>query len=643
MMQSSLLHLQNGSDVRGVACEGVAGEPVTLTPAVCCRIGYAFATDMATKLGKDCSALRIAVGRDSRITGESLANAFMQGVRLAGALPLDCSLATTPAMFMALIYPETNCDASCMVTASHLPFNRNGLKFFTKEGGFEKSDVTSLLTAAAQVSDEIVSSLEHLSDAASLTAAHTSETDLAVSVDQSICHSTTSLSDKCPAFSTAYETPECFDLLSLYAEKLCHIIRKGVSDSSEATLSKSSSKSFTAGTDNLSMPDSVTADFQDKPLAGLHIVVDAGNGNGGFFATKVLEPLGADISGSQFLEPDGHFPNHIPNPENKEAMASICEATVKAGADLGLIFDTDVDRMSAVFANGQPVNRDACIALAAAILAPAHKGATIVTDSVTSDRLTRFLEDDLGLKHLCYKRGYKNVINKCKELNAEQIDCPLAMETSGHGCLKENYYLDDGAYLAVRFVIALAKAKAASSAESVSALTSSHSDTVTPLQPTVSVTDVQAIASGNIHKNLQGTLALDEPTSDHPAISSARRDPFAGLLSGFSREAADREVRFSISEKDFAAYGEKVLDAFRKQAMKKAYTLPHSYEGVRISFAQGSLAHDFGGGWLLLRASLHDPVMVLNMEGRTASDLETLTNTVRELLREFAELDISAL
>lgn len=60
-----------------------------------------------------------------------------------------------------------------------------------------------------------------------------------------------------------------------------------------------------------------------KPLLGSHIIVDAGNGAGGFFAEKVLAELGADISGSQFLDPDGNFPNHIPNPDNEEAMASL--------------------------------------------------------------------------------------------------------------------------------------------------------------------------------------------------------------------------------------------------------------------------------------------------------------------------------
>ena len=79
----------------------------------------------------------------------------------------------------------------------------------------------------------------------------------------------------------------------------------------------------------------------DQPLQGMHIIVDAGNGAGGFFAQNVLEPLGANTTGSQFLEPDGNFPNHIPNPENKEAMASICKAVVEHKADLGRIFDSD--------------------------------------------------------------------------------------------------------------------------------------------------------------------------------------------------------------------------------------------------------------------------------------------------------------
>lgn len=196
---------------------------------------------------------------------------------------------------------------------------------------------------------------------------------------------------------------------------------------------------------------------EDKPLKDYHIVVDAGNGAGGFYATDVLEPLGADISGSQFLEPDGMFPNHIPNPENAVAMQSISEAVKRNNADLGLIFDTDVDRAACVGKDGEEINRNRLIALASIIVSRDSSCATIVTDSVTSDGLHDFIENDLKCKHYRYKRGYKNVINKAIELCEQGIDSPLAIETSGHAALKENYFLDDGAYLVTKIVIELAK------------------------------------------------------------------------------------------------------------------------------------------------------------------------------------------
>ena len=100
----------------------------------------------------------------------------------------------------------------------------------------------------------------------------------------------------------------------------------------------------------------------NEPLNGFKIIVDAGNGAGGFFANNVLKKLGANIEGSQFLEPDGTFPNHIPNPENKEAMNSIRKAVLKNKADLGIIFDTDVDRAAIVSSNGEEINKSSLIA-----------------------------------------------------------------------------------------------------------------------------------------------------------------------------------------------------------------------------------------------------------------------------------------
>ena len=130
-------------------------------------------------------------------------------------------------------------------------------------------------------------------------------------------------------------------------------------------------------------------------LGGLKVCVDAGNGAGGFYAGGVLAPLGADVSSSQFLEPDGTFPNHAPNPEDEAAVESLRRRVLETGADLGIIFDTDVDRMAVVGHNGRDIARNGIVALAA-LLCPADENGcrgTIVTDSITSTQLAEFLKN----------------------------------------------------------------------------------------------------------------------------------------------------------------------------------------------------------------------------------------------------------
>ena len=138
-------------------------------------------------------------------------------------------------------------------------------------------------------------------------------------------------------------------------------------------------------------------------------------------------------------------------------MNSLAMQVLRTGADFGLIFDTDVDRSAAVDGRGREIARNGIVAMAAALVAREYPGTTVVTDSITSRQLTSFIEDGLGLKHMRFKRGYKNVINKAQELNRQGTDCQLAIETSGHAAFKENYFSDDGAYLATKIVIEAAK------------------------------------------------------------------------------------------------------------------------------------------------------------------------------------------
>lgn len=90
----------------------------------------------------------MALGRDSRLSGKKLLHACADGLLFDGAYIYECGLATTPAMFMACMFSQPDCDGAIMITASHLPFNRNGMKFFTKDGGLESFQIKELIELA---------------------------------------------------------------------------------------------------------------------------------------------------------------------------------------------------------------------------------------------------------------------------------------------------------------------------------------------------------------------------------------------------------------------------------------------------------------------------------------------------------------
>ena len=372
------MFLKSGTDIRGYASD-LSGKEIQLTDTAVDDIVCGFVVWYIEKFGKEANELKIALGHDSRITADRICSAVKGALVSSGVTVLDCGLASTPAMFMTTV--DLNTDAAIEITASHHPFDRNGIKIFLPSGGLEGNDVSEIL--------KIASNGTRIKPNA-----------------------------KGEVIPTHY--------MKDYAKRLRKLIIDGVKKG-------------------------------DYPLKGYKIVVDAGNGVGGFYASEVLKSLGADITGSRYLEPDGMFPNHIPNPEDKTAMQSICDAVKENNADLGIIFDTDVDRAGCVGSDGVEINRNRLIALASYIAVAGKKGQTIVTDSVTSAGLKSYIENTLSCKHYRYRRGYKNVIDKAIELCGEGTECPLAIETSGHAALKENYFLDDGAYLVTKIVIEVAK------------------------------------------------------------------------------------------------------------------------------------------------------------------------------------------
>ena len=111
------------------------------------------------------------------------------------------------------------------------------------------------------------------------------------------------------------------------------------------------------------------------------------------------------------------------------------------------------------------------------------------------------------------------------------------------------------------------------------------------------------------------------------------------LIEKLPRQFECREYRMNISGEDFKAYGQQVLEQFEQRARAAGYAVaPNSYEGVRLTFGSEQVQ-----GWVLLRLSLHDPLMPLNMEGNRPGDCDRLCAVVRTLLDGFDRLDQSKL
>ena len=201
---------------------------------------------------------------------------------------------------------------------------------------------------------------------------------------------------------------------------------------------------------------------------------------------------------------------------------------------------------------------------------------TIVTDSVTSIELKKFIEKRGG-KHHRFQRGYKNVINEAKKLNEQGIYTPLAIETSGHAAFIDNYFLDDGAYMAARLLIQLVKSK----------------------KNGVNFTDV---------------------------------------LNEIKEPVEEKELRFKIKEIDnFREIGNEILKDLKEYVLTVSnweLEIPN-YEGIRVNVDKEN--------WFLLRLSLHEPLLCLNIETTKKGKVEEILIKLKEFLSLKENIDISNL
>ncbi|MBI2614398.1 MAG: phosphomannomutase/phosphoglucomutase, partial [Gemmatimonadetes bacterium] len=344
-------------DVRGIVGE-------QLTPDFAHTLGRAFATAVRRRIG---NAPRIAVGRDNRPSGESLARGIREGIAAAGGSAIDVGQLPTPALYLA--ERQLGVDAGLQVTGSHNPPEFNGFKMVVGGEAFFGGDIQGLLRLIQR--DEL--------DAG----------EGATGADQTV--------------------------LDRYVRAI--VERNG-------------------------------------PIARpVKVVVDCGNGVASLVAERVLSGIGAEVV-PLYCESDGTFPNHHPDPTVLENLRDLQATVRRVGAELGIGFDGDGDRIGLVDETGRVVYGDHILLLLARdLVRRAGTGHPVIFDVKCSETLRTGLEQ-AGLRPVMWKTGHSLLKAKMKETHAL-----LAGEMSCHMFFADRYFgYDDAIYASVRLLELLARA-----------------------------------------------------------------------------------------------------------------------------------------------------------------------------------------
>ncbi|MBU3058870.1 phosphomannomutase/phosphoglucomutase [Pseudomonas indica] len=185
----------------------------------------------------------------------------------------------------------------------------------------------------------------------------------------------------------------------------------------------------------------------------LKVVVDCGNGVAGVIAPKLIEALGCEVI-PLFCDVDGNFPNHHPDPGKPENLEDLIAKVKETGADLGLAFDGDGDRVGVVTNAGTIIYPDRLLMLFAKDVVSRNPGADIIFDVKCTRRLTGLISG-YGGRPVMWKTGHSLIKKKMKESGAL-----LAGEMSGHIFFKERWFgFDDGIYSAARLLEILSQDK----------------------------------------------------------------------------------------------------------------------------------------------------------------------------------------
>ncbi|MCH2191412.1 MAG: phosphomannomutase/phosphoglucomutase [Gammaproteobacteria bacterium] len=200
------------------------------------------------------------------------------------------------------------------------------------------------------------------------------------------------------------------------------------------------------------IPDYVERIFSDvKPQRKMKIVIDCGNGVAGATAPEVFNGIGCEVI-ELFSEVDGSFPNHHPDPSQIENLQDLIKTVKEEGAEIGLAFDGDGDRLGVITPKGEIIWPDRQMILFARDILSRNPGTEVIYDVKCSRNLPAEIEA-AGGKATMWRTGHSFIKAKLKETGAA-----IAGEMSGHIFFKERWFgFDDGVYAGARLIELLSK------------------------------------------------------------------------------------------------------------------------------------------------------------------------------------------
>jgi phosphomannomutase/phosphoglucomutase len=181
------------------------------------------------------------------------------------------------------------------------------------------------------------------------------------------------------------------------------------------------------------------------------VVIDAGNGTGGVVAVPLFRKMGAEVI-DIFCEPDGRFPNHHPDPTLPDAMQGLIAKVRESGAELGIAYDGDADRIGVIDDQGRLIWGDQLLIIFARDILPSRPGAAVISEVKASKVLYEEIER-LGGRPVMWRTGHSLIKKKIKEEKA-----PLAGEMSGHIFFADRWFgFDDAIYASARLLEILSR------------------------------------------------------------------------------------------------------------------------------------------------------------------------------------------